>query len=302
MEILVVGSVALDSVETTHGDVHEAVGGAATFFSASACYFAPVKLVGVVGDDYPMDQINYLKKKGVDFSGLQVAPGKTFRWKGKYLEDMNQRETIYTHLNVFADFKPHIPDAYKTTPYVFLANIAPELQLDVLNQVKNPKFIGLDTMNFWIGGSNAALRKVLERVDVFMINDEEARQLSGKSNLLKAAQEIFKMGPKIIIIKKGEHGAVLMTKDQHFIAPAMPLEHVWDPTGAGDTFAGGFMGYVTKTQDLSFENLKRAVIYGSAMASYCVQDFSLNALKDLTQDQIFSRVMDFKRLSNFEEK
>ncbi len=302
MEILVVGSVALDSVETPHGNVDDAIGGAATFFSASACYFSKVNLVGVVGEDYPMDKINYLRDKKVDFSGLQIAKGQTFRWKGRYLDDMNQRETIYTHLNVFAEFRPHIPESYRNTPYVFLANIAPELQLDVLNQVKQPKFIGLDTMNFWIEGSNAALRKVLERIDVFMINDSEARQLSGRSNLLKAAEEIFKMGPKIIVIKKGEHGAALITKDHHFIAPAMPLAHVCDPTGAGDTFAGGFMGYITQTQDLSFENLKRAMIYGSVMASFCVQDFSLNALKNLTNEQIFTRVMDFKKLTHFSEK
>ncbi|HMW33754.1 MAG TPA: PfkB family carbohydrate kinase [bacterium] len=302
MDILVVGSVALDSVETPFGKVEDAVGGSATFFSAAASYFAPVNLVAVVGNDYPMHAIEYLKSRRVDFKGLQIEQGETFRWAGRYNYDLNQRDTIYTHLNVFQNFKPHIPDAYKSSQYVFLGNIAPELQFDVLDQVQSPKLVALDTMNFWIEGSQKALRKVLERIDIFILNDSEARQLANQPNLIKAAKEIFKMGPKAIVIKKGEYGAALITPDAQFNVPAYPLEDVYDPTGAGDTFAGGFMGYIAKTDDASFENLKRAVVYGSAMASFCVQDFSINALKELSQDKIFDRVLAFKQLSHFEEK
>ncbi|MCK6541850.1 PfkB family carbohydrate kinase [bacterium] len=302
MDILVVGSVALDSVETPFGKVEDAVGGSATFFSAAASYFAPVNLVAVVGNDYPMHAIEYLKSRRVDFKGLQVEQGETFRWAGRYNYDLNQRDTIYTHLNVFQNFKPHIPDAYKSSQYVFLGNIAPELQFDVLDQVQSPKLVALDTMNFWIEGSQKALRKVLERIDIFILNDSEARQLANQPNLIKAAKEIFKMGPKAIVIKKGEYGAALITPDAQFNVPAYPLEDVYDPTGAGDTFAGGFMGYIAKTDDASFENLKRAVVYGSAMASFCVQDFSINALKELSEDKIFDRVLAFKQLSHFEEK
>lgn len=302
MDILVVGSVALDSVETPFGKVEDAVGGSATFFSAAASYFAPVNLVAVVGNDYPMHAIEYLKSRRVDFKGLQVEQGETFRWAGRYNYDLNQRDTIYTHLNVFQNFKPHIPDDYKSSQYVFLGNIAPELQYDVLDQVKSPKLVALDTMNFWIEGSQKALRKVLERIDIFILNDSEARQLANQPNLVKASKEIFKMGPKAIVIKKGEYGATLITPDAQFNVPAYPLEDVYDPTGAGDTFAGGFMGYIAKTDDASFENLKRAVVYGSAMASFCVQDFSINALKELSQNKIFDRVLAFKQLSHFEEK
>ncbi|HNM15444.1 MAG TPA: PfkB family carbohydrate kinase, partial [bacterium] len=246
--------------------------------------------------------IEYLKSRRVDFKGLQIEQGETFRWAGRYNYDLNQRDTIYTHLNVFQNFKPHIPDAYKSSQYVFLGNIAPELQFDVLDQVQSPKLVALDTMNFWIEGSQKALRKVLERIDIFILNDSEARQLANQPNLIKAAKEIFKMGPKAIVIKKGEYGAALITPDAQFNVPAYPLEDVYDPTGAGDTFAGGFMGYIAKTDDASFENLKRAVVYGSAMASFCVQDFSINALKELSQDKIFDRVLAFKQLSHFEEK
>jgi sugar/nucleoside kinase (ribokinase family) len=300
LEILVVGSVALDSVETPFGKVDEAVGGSATYFSASASFFAPVNLVGVVGEDYPMKKIEFLKSRQVDFTGLQMVKGETFRWAGRYNYDLNQRDTIYTHLNVFQNFKPVIPDAYKQSPYVFLGNIAPELQYDVLEQVHSPKLVALDTMNFWIEGSQKALKKVLERVDIFLLNDSEARQLANQPNLIKAAAEIFRMGPKIIVIKKGEHGATLITKDSHFMVPAYPVENVFDPTGAGDTFAGGFVGFLAKTNDLSEGNLRRAVVYGSALASFCVQDFSLNALRELAFEEIFKRVLAFKSLSHFD--
>ncbi len=301
LEILVVGSVALDSVETPFGKVVDAVGGSATYFSASASFFSPVNLVGVVGNDYPMKDIEFLKSRRVDFTGLQVVPGETFRWAGRYNYDLNQRDTLYTHLNVFQNFKPVIPDKYKQSQYVFLGNIAPELQYDVLDQVPSPKLVALDTMNFWIEGSQKALKKVLERIDIFIVNDSEARQLSNQPNLVKASNEIFKMGPKIIVIKKGEHGAALITKDSHFMVPAYPLEDVYDPTGAGDTFAGGFVGYLAKTDDVSEGNLRRAVVYGSAMASFCVQDFSLNALRNLTHEAILQRVSAFKSLSHFDE-
>lgn len=300
MSILVVGSVALDSVETPYGKADEAVGGSATFFSASASYFHPVNLVGVVGIDYPMGEIEFLKERGVDFTGLQMVEGLTFRWAGKYNFDLNERETLYTHLNVFSAFRPVIPGNYKNSDFVFLGNIAPELQYSVLEQVQKPKCVILDTMNFWITGSLDALNKVLRRVDLFMLNDSEARLLTGETNLTKAAKAIFGMGPKTIVIKKGEHGAVLMTPEFTFFAPAFPVENVFDPTGAGDTFAGGFVGYLAKSGDLSEANLRRAVVYGSAMASFCVEDFSIRALKNLTPEKIAGRVRDFRAISQFE--
>lgn len=299
LAILVVGSVALDSVETPFGKVEEAVGGSATFFSASASYFSPVNLVAVVGRDYPMDQIEFLKKRGVDFGGLQVVDGETFRWAGRYNYDLNRRDTIYTHLNVFQDFRPVIPEAYRDARYVFLGNIAPELQYEVLEQVRQPKLVVLDTMNFWIEGSQKALRRALERVDICVLNDSEARQLANQPNLVKAAKEIFKIGPKAIVIKKGEYGATLVTESMHFSVPAYPLEDVYDPTGAGDTFAGGFVGYLAKTDDVGPDNLRRAVVYGSAMASFSVQDFSVRALIHLTHDDIYRRVLAFKEMSHF---
>jgi sugar/nucleoside kinase (ribokinase family) len=300
VSILVVGSVALDSVETPFGKVDEAVGGSATFFSTSASYFSSVNLVGVVGTDYPLNEIEFLKKRGVDFTGLQIVEGLTFRWAGKYNFDFNERETIYTHLNVFSSFHPVIPESYKNSEFVFLGNIAPELQLSVLDQVRQPKSVILDTMNFWISGSLDSLKEVLQKVNIFMLNDSEARLLTGHTNLIKAAKSIFQMGPETIVIKKGEHGAVLMTPHSSFFIPAFPVENVFDPTGAGDTFAGGFVGFLAKTHDLSEPNLRRAVVYGSAMASFCVEDFSIRALQSLTLEQINQRVMDFKAISQFE--
>jgi len=301
LEILVVGSVALDSVETPYGKVEEAVGGSATFFSSSASYFAPVNLVGVVGEDYPMHEIDFLKQRGVDFTGLQVVPGKTFRWAGIYDYNLNDRKTLYTHLNVFSDFKPVIPEKYKHSSYVFLGNIAPELQYSVLEQVPAPRMVILDTMNFWISGSLESLKKVLKRVDIFLLNDSEARELSGHGNLIKAAKSIFQMGPKTIIIKKGEHGAALLTPDTTFFVPAYPIEDVYDPTGAGDTFAGGFVGYLARTDDVSADNLRRAVVYGSAMASFSVEDFSIRALKNLTPERIRERVQSFRDITFFRD-
>lgn len=303
MSILVVGSVALDSVETPFGKVDDAVGGSATFFSTSASYFAPVRVVAIVGEDYPMQEIAFLKDREVDFAGLQmVKGGKTFRWGGKYSFDLNDRETLYTHLNVFENFRPVLPDRYKDSPYVFLGNIDPDLQWDVLQQVRSPKLVVLDTMNFWISGKPASLRRVLSKVDVFVLNDSEARQLSGQPNLFKAAREIFAMGPRVLVIKKGEHGALLITKEGLFFVPAFPLEEVCDPTGAGDTFAGGFVGYLASVGDLSDVSLRRATVYGSAMASFCVEDFSLRALQKLTPSIIYERCEAFRRLSHFDMK
>lgn len=299
MSILAVGSVALDSVETPFGKVEEEIGGSATYFSASASYFSPVNLVAVVGNDYPMDRIEFLKDRHVDFSGLQVVPGETFRWAGRYNYDLNQRDTIYTHLNVFQDFKPIIPAACRDARYVFLGNIAPELQFDVLEQVRQPKLVVLDTMNYWIEGSQKALRRTLERVDICVLNDSEARQLANQPNLVKAAKAIHQMGPKAIVIKKGEYGATLVADGLHFSVPAYPLENVYDPTGAGDTFAGGFVGYLAKTDDTSAENMRRAVVYGSAMASFCVQDFSVRALENLKYDDIYGRVLAFREMCQF---
>lgn len=300
MSILVVGSAALDTVETPYGSVEDALGGSAIYFSAAASYFAPVNLVAVVGDDFPREQIEFLKKKNVDFSGLEVASGKTFRWGGKYGFDLNERDTLFTHLNVFEKFEPKIPDSYKNSEYIFLANIGPDLQMDVLKQIQAPKLVALDTMNYWIGGNLPALRETLKRVDVLIINDSEVRQLANEANLVKASKIVQEMGPKTLIIKKGEHGALLITRNSFFWAPAYPLEIIYDPTGAGDTFAGGFMGYMAKSDDISIDNLKRAVVFGSAMASFCVEKFSLERLKNLSDEEIRTRFKEFWQMTNFD--
>jgi len=300
MSILVVGSAALDTVETPFGSVEDALGGSAIYFSAAASYFAPVNLVAVVGDDFPREQIEFLKKKNVDFSGLEVANGKTFRWGGKYGFDLNERDTLFTHLNVFEKFEPKIPDSYKNSEYIFLANIGPDLQMDVLKQIQAPKLVALDTMNYWIGGNLPALRETLKRVDVLIINDSEVRQLANEANLVKASKIVQEMGPKTLIIKKGEHGALLITRNSFFWAPAYPLEIIYDPTGAGDTFAGGFMGYMAKSDDISIDNLKRAVVFGSAMASFCVEKFSLERLKNLSDEEIRTRFKEFWQMTNFD--
>lgn len=300
MSILVVGSAALDTVETPFGSVEDALGGSAIYFSAAASYFAPVNLVAVVGDDFPREQIEFLKKKNVDFSGLEVANGKTFRWGGKYGLDLNERDTLFTHLNVFEKFEPKIPDSYKNSEYIFLANIGPDLQMDVLKQIQSPKLVALDTMNYWIGGNLPALRETLKRVDVLIINDSEVRQLANEANLVKASKIVQEMGPKTLIIKKGEHGALLIARNSFFWAPAYPLEIIYDPTGAGDTFAGGFMGYMAKSDDISIDNLKRAVVFGSAMASFCVEKFSLERLKNLSDEEIRTRFKEFWQMTNFD--
>src|SRR3954463_14779214 len=273
MTVLVVGSVALDSVETPFGKADDVLGGSATFFSASASHLTSVSVVGVVGSDYPVDKLEPLKKRGVDFSGLERADGQSFRWRGRYRHDLNSAETLETHLGVFSHFSPKIPDKLRSSPYLFLANIDPRLQLDVLKQVDKPKLVACDTMNFWIQSRRPDLLALLEHVDLVTLNDAEARQLSEQFNLVKAAKWIMAHGPKLVIIKKGEHGAFMFTPSTVFFAPAYPLESVFDPTGAGDSFAGGFMGYVARTGDLSDENLRRAMIFGSAMGSFAVEKF-----------------------------
>jgi sugar/nucleoside kinase (ribokinase family) len=298
--ILTVGSVAFDSIKTPFGEASRVVGGAATYFSIAASFFTDVRLVAVVGDDFTEEQTQVFSGRRIDLTGLQRVPGETFRWKGEYSFDFNTRDTIYTHLNVFDQFRPVLPESYRPTPFVFLANIHPTLQSEVLDQVHEPRFVAADTMNFWIEGTPDELRKVLGRVDALVINDEEARELSGEANLVKAARAIQRMGPELLIIKRGEYG-VLMTRDRGFFAaPAMPLEEVSDPTGAGDTFAGGFMGYLASAGEMTDTVVTRAIIAGSALASFAVEDFGLERLLRLTPDELQDRLAEFKRLTHFE--
>ena len=303
MSILVVGSVAYDDLETPFGKKERVLGGAATHFSASASFFTPVQLVGVVGNDFNETEISFLKDRGVDLTGLQIQKeGKTFHWKGKYGYDLNEAQTLETHLNVFADFNPVLPKNFRQAPYVFLANIDPTLQLKVLEQVEKPKLVAMDTMNFWIKGKLDELKKTLQKVDILLVNEGEARQLTNERNLIKAAKKIQQWGPKIVTIKRGEYGALLFANDFIFSAPGFPLEDLKDPTGAGDSFAGGFMGYLTKQgANLDESHLKRAVICGSVMASFQVEDFGLDRMRNLTKKEINERFQAFKNLSHFEE-
>ncbi len=300
--VLIVGSVALDSVETPAGRVERALGGAATYSSVAASFFSPVRLVGVVGEDFPKEHLDYLASRGIDTAGIQTIPGgKTFHWAGTYEGDMNQANTLITELNVFQDFRPELPEAYKASPYVFLANIDPSLQLQVLEQTKSRKLAACDTMNFWITGKRDELIEVLKRVDVAFINDAEIRQLTGEANLARAATKLHEIGPRYVIVKKGEHGAVMYCNESMcFMAASYPLDEIADPTGAGDSFAGGFMGYIAKTGDLSEANLRRAVIYGSTLASFNVQDFSLNRFKRLSIKEIDERYEEFRRIVHFD--
>ena len=303
MGLLVVGSLALDSVATPFDKVEEALGGSATFISLASSYFtSPVNLVGVVGEDFPKRYIELLAKHEIDLAGLQVVPGKTFRWSGKYHYDLNMRDTLLTELNVFEKFDPVIPEKFRTSNFVCLGNIDPVLQMKVLDQMTKPEFVVCDTMNYWIEGRKPELIKLLKRVSVLIINDSEARLLTDEPNLVKAAKMIRAMGPQILIIKKGEHGALLFMENTVFSAPAYPMEMIFDPTGAGDTFAGGFIGYLHKTNDLSAENMKCAVIYGSTMASFCVEQFSTGGLEQLTYPKIRERFREFLKLSRFDEK
>ena len=299
MSLLVIGSVAFDAIETPFGKTDKIIGGAATFISLSASYsLKPVNLVAVVGDDFAQSDILLLEEHGVDMEGLQIKPGeKSFFWSGKYSQDLNSRETITTELNVLGSFDPIVPDAYQDCKYLMLGNLAPQVQSLVIQRLVNrPKLIVMDTMNFWMDMALDELIATIEMVDVLSINDEEARQLSGEYSLVKAAKKIMGMGPKFLIIKKGEHGALLFHKSKIFFAPALPLEEVFDPTGAGDTFAGGFIGHLAATDDISFENMKRAVIHGSAMASFCVEKFGTERLLNLTPEEVEAREAQFTEL------
>src|ERR1051325_7664718 len=288
MSLLVVGSVALDSVETPFGKADEVLGGPARFFSRAAPDLRAVRVVGPVGGDYPVDKLKPLEKRGVDFAGLERATGRSFRWRGRYRHDLNVAETLETHLGVFSNFSPKIPAQFRKAPYVFLGNIDPRLQLDVLTQVERPKLVACDTMNFWIESRRPELLKLMERVDCITLNDGEARQLTEQFNIVKAARWIMAHGPKHVVIKKGEHGAFMFTESSIFFAPAFPLESVFDPTGAGDSFAGGFMGYLARSGELTEANLRRAVVYGSAMGSFAVEKFSVERLLEITPDEIKS--------------
>lgn len=300
MSLLVVGSLAIDSVETPFGKRKEILGGSATHFSISASFFTKVHVVGVVGTDFPERYTQVLKDKGLDLKGLEIARGKTFRWKGSYGYDLNNANTIYTKLNVFKNFSPKLPEAYKKIPYIFLANIDPNLQLFVLKKTSSPHLIACDSMNFWIENELGALKRLLKRIDIFIINNSEARLLSGEGNLLKAAQYIFSLGPKRIIIKRGDSGALFLTKGGGcFSAPAYLMEELKDPTGAGDSFAGGFMGYLSKTNELDDTGFRKAVIYGTIMASFCIQDFGPNRLLKLRPSDIETRFAEYKRLTCF---
>jgi sugar/nucleoside kinase (ribokinase family) len=299
MSLLIIGSVAFDLLETPFGKTDKILGGAAPFIGLSASYSVkPVNLVAVVGDDFPQSNILLLQEHGVNTEGLQIKAGeKTFSWSGKYSQDLSSRETIATELNVLADFDPIIPHAYLTCKYLMLGNLSPQVQRLVIQRLVNrPKLIVMDTMNFWMDIALEELKTTIEMVDVLSINDEEARQLSGEFSLVKAARKIMELGPKFLIIKKGEHGALLFHKNKVFFAPALPLEEVFDPTGAGDTFAGGFIGYLAATDDISFENMKRAVIHGSAMASFCVEKFGTERLLNLTTEEIEAREAQFSDL------
>jgi sugar/nucleoside kinase (ribokinase family) len=303
MSLVVIGTVAFDAIETPFGKTDKIVGGAATFASLAASYFCDnVKIVAVVGDDFPQSEIQYLESRKIDTEGLQVKQGeKSFFWSGKYHSDMNSRDTLITELNVLADFDPVIPASYQDCEYLLLGNLTPKVQQTVIDRLtKRPKLIVLDTMNFWMDIALDDLLSTLKSIDVLTINDAEARQLSGEYSLVKAANKILQMGPKYLIIKKGEHGALLFGEDKIFSAPALPLADVFDPTGAGDTFAGGFIGYLAKIGTVNFANMKNAIIFGSALASFCVEKFGTEKLRNLTQEEIAARVQEFVQLSKFQ--
>jgi sugar/nucleoside kinase (ribokinase family) len=303
MSLVVVGSVAFDAIETPFGKTDKIIGGAATYISLASSYFTKkAKLVAVVGGDFPKESIKMMQDHGIDTKGLQIKQNeKSFFWSGRYHNDMNSRDTLVTELNVLGDFDPILPDEYQDCEFLMLGNLSPKVQSTTISRLKKrPKLIVMDTMNFWMDIALADLKETLALVDVLSINDEEARQLSKEFSLVKAAKKIMAMGPKVLIIKKGEHGALLFNKNQVFFAPALPLEEVFDPTGAGDTFAGGFIGYLASTNDISFDNMKRAIIYGSAMASFCVEKFGVERLVNLSRKELDSRVQDFVELVQFE--
>tara|TARA_R110000796_G_scaffold183498_1_gene299932 strand:+ start:65100 stop:66026 length:927 start_codon:yes stop_codon:yes gene_type:complete len=302
-KLLIVGTVAFDAIETPFGKTDKILGGAATFIGLAASQFkVESAIVSIVGDDLPQEYLDLLSSKKIDLSGLEVVKGgKTFFWKGKYHNDLNSRDTLATELNVLADFNPIVPEHFKNADVVMLGNLHPNIQLSVINQMKErPKLIVLDTMNFWMDNSLDELLEVIKKIDVITINDEEARQLTGEYSLVKAAAKIEKMGPKYVVIKKGEHGALLFHESKVFFAPALPLEEVFDPTGAGDTFAGGFAGYLAETKNISFNNLKNAIIQGSNLASFCVEKFGTERMKNLKKEEVTKRLYQFKELSQFD--
>jgi sugar/nucleoside kinase (ribokinase family) len=300
MGIVVVGTVAFDTVETPFGRGENVLGGSATYFSTSASFFTDVSLVAVVGEDFPDEHVQFLKSRDISTDGLQRIPGKTFHWSGRYGYDLNEAQTLDTQLNVLTQFRPNLPESYRDADYLFLANIDPDLQMEVLSQVRRPKLVACDTMNFWISSKPEALRKVLQMVDIVVINEGEARQFTGESNLVKAARSIISLGCKRLVVKRGEYGVLMFTADSVFAAPAYPLEEVFDPTGAGDTFAGGFMGYLASTGNLADDGIRQAIIFGSVMASFNVEDFSLNRMKSLEYREIESRFRRFKALTHFQ--
>ncbi len=300
-KLLVVGSVALDTVKTPFGEVAEVLGGSATYFSTAASYFTTVDLIAVVGHDFPEQHLAFLKSRKIDLAGLERRSGSTFRWKGEYTHQLNEAHTLDTQLNVFETFRPKIPEQYRTPEVLFLGNIDPELQLDVLQQVTRPSLVACDTMNFWISGKREALWNVLEHTDILIINDGEARALGGDPNLVKVAKTILARGPKHLVVKRGEYGVLMFTEKQVFGAPAFPLEEVRDPTGAGDTFAGGFLGYLAATGNRSPDAIRQAIVFGSVMASFTVEAFSLDRLRILDYKEIQERFREFKRLTHFED-
>lgn len=303
MSLITVGTMAFDAIETPFGKINQIVGGSGTYVAYAASHFVkPVQQISIVGFDFPIEEMEEMKKRGVQLDGVEIVPDKkSFFWSGRYHEDMNSRDTLITDLNVLADFDPKIPDSYQGAEFLMLGNLVPKIQLNIIQELKvRPKLIVMDTMNFWMETAMAELKIVLKYVDMLMVNDAEARQLTGQFSLVKAARSIMEMGPKYLIIKKGEHGALLFHRDEVFFAPALPLEEVFDPTGAGDTFAGGFMGHLAKTGDISFENMKRGIIVGSAMASFCVEKFGPTRLKEITNEDINIRLQQFKDLVSFD--
>ncbi len=303
-KLLIVGTVAFDAIETPFGKTDKILGGAGTYIGLSASNFdIESAVVSVVGEDFPQEYLDLLTNNNINIEGIEIVEGgKTFFWSGRYHNDLNTRDTLDTQLNVLANFDPKVPENFKDAEYVMLGNLHPMVQLSVLEQVENPKLVVLDTMNFWMDNTLEDLKKVIAKVDVITINDEEARQLSGEHSLVKAARIIADMGPKYIVIKKGEHGALLFHKEQIFFAPALPLEEVFDPTGAGDTFAGGFIGYLARTEDISFENMKSAIIYGSNLASFCVEKFGTERMQSLDRSDMNDRLNEFRKLTQYETK
>ena len=300
MSILVVGSVFFDTIETLHGKADRALGGAATYFAVAASFFSPVRMVAAVGEDFPEEEFGFLSDRGIDLGGLQRRPGLTGHWAGRYHEDMNQRDTVQLDLNVFADFRPQLPASYRDAQYVFLANIDPRLQAMVLDQLPAPGLVGCDTMNHWISGSRGELEQLLSRVHVLVINDEEARLLSGERNVVRAARRLLALGPRRVLIKRGEYGVIQFSANSVFAVPAFPLEEVFDPTGAGDSFAGGFMGELARSRDTSESGLRRAIVYGSVVASFVVEDFGMNRLRSVTKEEIDHRYRQFVALTDID--